>query len=278
MLLATVLALGSALLHAAWNLVIKTSEDRELGAWGQYLAGALLFLPVLAFTGLPDARAWPFLAGSAVVHVGYVYALTTAYRHGDFSLAYPLARGGGALCAALLGAVVLSDTLRAGEWAALLVVALGLASLVRPGAPRAEVGYALLTAIVIGTYTVIDTAGARRTDSGFAYGIALTACAAVALSIAGGARGRWRDLVASVRHDWPRYVFSGACLTAAYGLVLVAVRLAPVGYVATLRESSVVLGALLGWVLLGEALGRRRLVSSVVICIGLAGLILAGTR
>ena len=174
MLLATLFASGRRCCTRRGTSSSRRSDDRELGAWGQYLAGALLFLPVLAFTGLPAARAWPFLAGSAVVHVGYVYALTTVYRHGDFSLVYPLARGGGALTAVLLGAVVLSDTLHAGEWAALLVVAFGLATLVRPGARRAEVGYAVLTAIVIGTYTVIDTAGARRTDNGFAYGIVLT--------------------------------------------------------------------------------------------------------
>jgi len=125
-LTATLLALAAAALHAAWNLIIKTSAERDVAAWGQFVAGGLLFAPVLLFTGMPDGRSWPFLLTSAVVHVLYVYALVAAYHHGDFSLAYPLARGGGALVAALLAAATLGDELSAGAWAALAIVAVGL--------------------------------------------------------------------------------------------------------------------------------------------------------
>src|SRR5205085_2710284 len=69
MLEATLLALGSAALHAAWNLLVKTSEDRFLAAWGQFLVGGLLFVPWLALTGLPGSDAWPYLGASSVVHV-----------------------------------------------------------------------------------------------------------------------------------------------------------------------------------------------------------------
>jgi drug/metabolite transporter (DMT)-like permease len=276
-LTATVLALAAAALHAGWNLVIKVSAARDLATWGQFLAGGLLFAPLLLFTGLPEGRAWPFLVASAIVHVAYVYGLISAYHHGDFSLVYPLARGGGALVAALVAAIALGDNLGAGEWAALAIVAAGLASLVRPGAPRTELAFAGATAVVIGTYTVIDAAGARRTTNGFAYAVTLTVLSAVALSVVGVARGRLPAFAASVRPMWWRYVFSGLCLTAAYGLVLAAVRFAPVGYVATLRESSVVIGAAIGWLWLHESLGRRRLVSSCVVTAGLVALIAFGS-
>jgi len=272
-LTATLLALAAAALHAAWNLIIKTSVERDIAAWGQFAAGGLLFAPVLLFTGLPAGGAWPFLGVSAVVHVFYVYALVAAYHHGDFSLAYPLARGGGALIAALLAAATLGDELSAGAWAALAVVAIGLATLVRPGTARVELVYAAATAVVIGTYTTIDAAGARHTGDGFAYAVVLTLASALALSVVGVARGRWPAFVGSVRMSWGRYAVSGLCLTAAYGLVLVAVRFAPVGYVATLRESSVVIGGAAGWLLLHERLGGRRLVSSCVITAGLIALV-----
>jgi drug/metabolite transporter (DMT)-like permease len=270
------LALASAGLHATWNLFIKTSDDRELAAWGQWLAGALLFLPVLLVAGLPERDSWIFLGASASVHVCYIYALVSAYQHGDFSLAYPLARGGGAMVAAVLGAVALSDGLPIGAWVSLFVVAIGLASLVRPGAPPEEIRYALLTAVIIGGYTVIDTAGARRTEDGFVYACALVALSTVAVSIVALAHGRGPDLVGSLPEAWGRYLVSGACLTAAYGLVLVAVKHAPVGYVATLRESSVVLGALMGWLMLHEPLGGRRVVSSIVVTVGLVALVIFG--
>jgi drug/metabolite transporter (DMT)-like permease len=272
-LFATVLALASAALHATWNLLVKTAGDRELAAWGQWIAGGILFVPVLIVAGWPEGDAWPWLLASSVVHVFYIYALVSAYHRGDFSLAYPLARGGGALVAAVLGAVTLGDSLSAGAWAALVVVALGLASLVRPSAPLTEIAYAVATAGLIGTYTVVDTAGARRTSDGFLYACALVLVSGVCMSVTALARGRGPDLVASVPGQWRQYLLAGVCLTAAYGLVLVAVRHAPVGYVATLRESSVVIGALLGWLLLHEHLGGRRLVSSVVVAAGLVALV-----
>ena len=274
MLFATVLALASAGLHATWNLVVKASDDRELAAWGQWIAGALLFLPVFLVAGFPERNAWPYLAASALVHVVYVYALVAAYTHGDFSLAYPLARGGGALVAAVLGAWLLADdALPFGAWIALARRGRRPGVARAPGRPAAELGFALLTAAMIGTYTVIDTAGARRTDNGFAYGCALVLCSGVTVSFAALARGRGPALVASIPTNWRTYVGAGFCLTAAYSLVMVAVRHAPVGYVATLRESSVVIGALMGWLWLHEPLGRRRLMSSVIVLIGLVALI-----
>lgn len=274
MVLATVLALVAAGLHAAWNLLIKTAEDRDLAAWGQFAFGGAALAPVLLATGVPATAAWPFLVASALVHVLYVRSLVAAYHHGDFSLAYPLARGGGAMVAALLGVVALGDGLGTGGWLALAVVTVGLASLVRPGAPLAEVGYALLTAVVIGTYTVIDAAGARHTDNGFAYGVTLTALSGVALTVVGVGTGRGPAFVASVRTGWRRHLVSGILLATAYSLVLVAVRFASVGYVATLRESSVVLGAAAGWLFLHERLGGRRLVSALVVTAGLVALVL----
>ena len=273
MLAATLLALASAGLHATWNLIIKRADDRELAALAQFVAGAVIFAPVLLFAGLPDRDAWPFLLASGVVHLAYIYALTTAYHHGDFSLAYPLARGGGALVAAVVGAIVLGDALSAGAWCALVVVAAGLASLVQPGTPFAEIAYALLTAAVIGTYTVIDTSGSRHTGNGFVYTCALMIASATCLAIAVGMRGRAGEFATYLRANLGTAVVSGIFLTTAYALVLIAVRFAPVGYVATLRESSVVLGAVLGWLVLGEAMGRRRTISSVVITAGLVGLI-----
>lgn len=267
------LALIAAGLHATWNVLIKTSDDRELAAWGQFAAGGLIFLPVLVVAGFPARTAWPYLAASGLIHVLYVESLVRAYHHGDFSLAYPLARGGGALVAAVGGALLLDDVLKSAAWIALCVVALGLGSLVQRGANRESLGWAGLTAVVIGTYTLIDTAGARRTDNGFAYGVALTLCAATALTGVGLARGRGRAFVSTIGGSWRRYLVSGLCLTGAYSLVLVAVRFAPVGYVATLRESSVVLGAYAGWVFLGEGLARRRFVSSLIVTAGLIALV-----
>ena len=150
MLEATLLALGSAVLHAGWNLLVKTSDERFLTAWGQFLVGAICFLPVLLFTGLPPGDAVPFLVASSLVHVVYVGALVRAYHHGDFSFAYPLARGGGALLAAIGGVAFLGDFLSLASWCSIAIVVVGLASLVRPSVGMLALGWALLTAGTIG--------------------------------------------------------------------------------------------------------------------------------
>jgi drug/metabolite transporter (DMT)-like permease len=273
MLEATLLALGSAGLHAAWNLLVKTSDNRLLAAWGQFLVGGLIFLPLVPFVGLPEGKAWPFLLVSSVVHVFYTLALVRAYHHGDFSFAYPLARGGGALLAAVGGVVFLGDVLSAPAWLAISIVVAGLASLVRPDATRVALLWAGLTAVTIGIYTTLDAAGARRSSSGLGYGITLVLGAGVALTVWLLVSGHGPELVPAVRSDWRRYVAGGVFSTAAYSMVLVGVRLAPVGYVAALRESSVVLGAAAGWLLLHERLGRARVASSAVVAGGLVLLI-----
>jgi drug/metabolite transporter (DMT)-like permease len=272
MVAATFLALGSAALHAAWNLLVKTSSDRLLAAWGFYLVGGILFLPFLPLVGVPGADTLPFLAASSVVHVVYVVALTRAYQHADFSFAYPLARGGGALVAAVGGVVFLADSLSGLAWLAIAIVIGGLASLVRPGVGRVALLWAGLTAAMIGTYTTLDAAGARR-SSGLGYGIAIVLAAGAVLSVVLVASGSAPRIGPALRTEWPRYLVGGVCSTLAYSLVLAGARLAPVGYVAALRESSVVLGAAAGWLFLHERLGRARLASALVVATGLVLLI-----
>jgi uncharacterized membrane protein len=273
MLTATGLALASAVLHAGWNLGVKASGDRTLTSWGMFITGGLLSLPVLVVIGPPGVEAVPFLAASAVVHTVYALSLSRAYEHGDFSVAYPLARGGGALVAGVAGAALLGDVLTAPAWAAIAVVVGGLVSLARPPVTRVALAWAGLTAATIGVYTTLDAAGARHSSSGLAYGIAVGLADGSALTGTLLAAGRGRAMLASVRTEWRRYALGGLATVTAYSMVLTAVRLAPVGYVAALRESSVVLGAVAGWLLLGEGLGRRRVASSVVVASGLALLI-----
>jgi drug/metabolite transporter (DMT)-like permease len=271
---ATLLALSSAVLHAAWNLLLKRSDERVLTAWGFYLFGGLLFWPVLAFIDLPGTSTFVFLGASSCVHVAYILALARAYQHGDFSFAYPLARGGGALVAAIGGVAFLSDHLSALAWLAIAIVVGGLATLVRPGVNRTALLFAGLTAVTIGTYTTLDAAGARR-SSGFGYGIALVIVSGVVMTLGGVALGRGPAFLRVMRRDWRRFVLGGAASTLAYSLVLAAARLAPVGYVAALRESSVILGAGAGWLLLHERLGRGRLISAGIVTAGLVLLVVA---
>lgn len=113
MLAATLLALAAAVLHASWNLWVKQSGDRWIALWGQTTAGGILCAIILLFTGWPTNLAWWTVVASAVIHVVYVFTLARAYNIGDFSVTYPIARGAGALLAAIGGVLFLSDQLSA---------------------------------------------------------------------------------------------------------------------------------------------------------------------
>ena len=273
MLVATVLALASAGLHAVWNLVAKRSADPFLALWGQFFVAAVIGGLLLAVTGGVPAAGWGWAAATGAVHVPYLVALAWAYDRGDFSVAYPLARGGGALLAGIGGIVLLGDEVSVWTMAAVLIVVGGMA-LLAAGARPAGVRAALFVALTIGVYTTIDSHAARTvaTDT---YVFAVFIAVGVAVTGYGLAIGRSPAMVAALRTHWPQFTFTAAISMVTYGLVLAAVRRAPVGYVAALRESSVLLAAFLGWRYLDEGSMRRRTVAASVILAGLVLLVVS---
>lgn len=269
MLLATVLALSSATLHAGWNLFAKRSGDPFLALWSQFLLAGLISAVVLVVGGGVPAGAWTWAVVSALAHVPYVVALGWAYHHGDFSLAYPIARGGGALLAAIGGVAILGDELSPLSFVAIGVVVGGM-WLLAVGADLGHVLAALTVAVSIGVYTVSDSHAVREYDTRL-YLFAGMVAVGSAASVAALAMGRGRDLIAMTRPQWSRAALSAVMTLGAYGLVLIAVRRAPVGYVAALRESSVLIAVFVGHRMLQESGGRRRLVAA---CLIVAGLVL----
>ena len=214
------------------------------------------------------------MASLPCIHIAYVACLAQAYGAGDFSLAYPLARGGGAMVAAIGGIAFLDDRLTVLGYVAIVVITGGLVSFVRPGTSWDSIRWALLVAVLIGCYTLADAVGARRTE-GIAYVLGTFVATAITVSTWGLATGHLTNLRRSLATSWRTHLTSGLASAAAYGLVLYAVRWAPVGYVTALRESSVVLAALAGWRYLAEGFGRARLASATVVLTGLILLVVA---
>lgn len=271
MLIATVLALTAAVLHAGWNLIAKRAVDPFLALWGQFLVAGLLSAPVVVVGTIVghglDAAAWGWAAVTGAVHAPYVAALARAYRQGDFSLAYPLARGGGALLAAIGGVTLLDDRLSGWAIGSIVLTVAGM-SLLAAGARRDQIAPALLVALTIGVYTTVDSHAARG-SGGVLYVFGAFVTTGATVSVVGLLSGR-RTALAEVGADaWRRTVVAAAMSVVTYGLVLFAVRRAPVGYVAALRESSVLLAALIGWRVLGERRGTVRAAGAVAIVAGL---------
>jgi drug/metabolite transporter (DMT)-like permease len=273
MLEATLLALGAAVLHAGWNFAIKQAAgDRLCSLWAQFGVAAIISAVILVAVGGLPGRAWIWASMSGAIHVVYLVQLARAYDEGDFSLAYPVARGLGAFCSAIGGVVLLGDRFGIWSWVALTIVGIGLVGLAS-GAPMHSLKAAIAVGLMIGCYTLADSKGAR--SSGTFYAMASHVGTGIGISTYGVATGRRAGLVTVLRSQWRRAILTGVAGVATYWMVLMAVRRAEVGYVTAIRESSVVIAAFIGWRTLGEAEGKRRLQAACVVVAGLVLLILS---
>jgi len=275
-LLATALALVAAVLHASWNLLVKQSADRRLALWGQFAIGGVISAAALIIwsllAGAPNI-AWQWAIASGVTHVPYILLLSRAYDRGDFSMSYPIVRGGGALAAAAGGVIFLNDNLSAISWVGIALVVVGLLVLARSGSWHV-VGAALAVASTIAIYSVVDGHGTRQSNA-IAYALALSVAAGLITTL-WVATTRRREMIPALRANWRIMGAAGIASTFAYGLIMIAYQHAPVGYVAALRESSVVIAAFAGWKLLNEGDHRRRITSALIVLVGLCVLVAGG--
>jgi drug/metabolite transporter (DMT)-like permease len=272
-LLATVLALIAAVLHASWNISVKQSGDKRIALWGQFaIGGALSGVVILAWTMISGAPsiAWGWAAVSGATHVPYILLLSRAYDRGDFSMSYPIVRGGGALAAALGGVLILHDTISFVSAFGIMLIVAGLLVLATSSSWHV-VGAALSVASTIAVYSVIDGHGTRQSNA-VGYALALNVCAGVITSLWVGSTRR-TEMIPAIKNNWKRFGFAGIASTTAYTLIMIAYQHASVGYVAALRESSVVIAAFAGWKMLDEGDHRRRITSASIVLIGLAVLI-----
>ncbi len=165
--------LFAALLHASWNAMIKGGGDVLLDTSVIVTGAGLVALPFLFVVPIPAAASWPYIAASVAIHIAYYYLMINAYRSGDLSLVYPLMRGVAPLLTGVLGIVTLREMPGAMNWVGMLlisagVVALALRSVHHSPSGRA-VSFALMNALVIAIYTIVDGTGARLAGDAWAY-------------------------------------------------------------------------------------------------------------
>ena len=270
---AIALVVGSALLHASWNLVVKKSGDRLIAAGAQMLLGAAVSTPIAISLGIPF-RAWPFLIATSLVHTGYVVSLVAGYDRGDLSVVYPVARGTAPILVTVGAALFLDDTPGGVGIVAIALVVGGIFVVGIRGRPKGT-GWALLTSVFIAGYTMIDGAAVRHLDESVAY--TLTAFMTMTLAIVPVViwRRGWSTVSSVVRVEWRTHLLAGVASAVAYVMVLTAALTAPLGLVSALRETSVVFGALGGWLILKESMGWRRLRGAVLIAFGIFLLVVA---
>ena len=271
----TLAVLGAALLHATWNAMVKSSRDIQLDLTIITFGAGVAALPLLFFVAPPARAAWPYLAATIVIHVGYYIAIVGAYRAGDLSHGYPIMRGVAPLLVALSAAAWFGEAPKPNIWAGILLICGGVLSLGLVGFhwrdSRASTRWALANAVIIAVYTLVDAAGARASGSPEGYVVWLFVLDALPFPLMVLAQRR-AALVQYATQYWVRGLVGGALSGIAYGIALWAMTRAPVAAVAALRETSVIFAALIGAWLLKEGHIVRRLASAMVVVAGVVAL------
>lgn len=265
--------LAAAAMHAGWNASLKRRLDPLLAMTRITTVAGVVAMPALAWFGMPRVESWPWLAGSIVLHLGYYVALTEAYRHADMSQVYPIARGGAPLMTTAGSLLLLNEpvTLRGGFGIALLaggVVLMSFAGRQKSLESRAVI-LALITAIIICGYTLVDGVGARVAGDPHAYAAALFVIDGFPLLLY--VLGRQGLQKTGIIFAKPVSAFIGGSMSlGSYWIAIWAMTVAPIALVAALRESSVLFAALIAFAILKEPLLPRRVFAAAIICIGLA--------
>jgi drug/metabolite transporter (DMT)-like permease len=276
---ALALVLAAALAHATWNLFLKRARGGAGFMTLVALVAAVLWAPLAV--GQWVWQGYEFRAvhlvpivASAAIHTAYFLLLDRGYRHGDLSVVYPLARATGPVLTVVAAVLLLGE--RPGALAlagaALVVVGAYLLTgnplrLLSRDRPKGA-GFALLTGLTIAAYTVVDKLAVSH------YLIPPIvfdwACLATRLAML-WPLAEWRNR-GSLRESWRvdrKWIVLVAILSPlAYILVLTAMVFTPVSYVAPARESSIVIGTLLGTFLLGEPDALPRLAAAAAILAG----------
>jgi uncharacterized membrane protein len=263
---ALLLALASAGVHALWNLLLAGASDSITAMAGQLVVSLVAWAPVCLLTWDIDAEALPYLAVASVFQLAYFALLAAAYQAGEMSLVYPLARGGAPLLVALVAAAGFGGSFGALQAVGIVAIALGVVGVrgVRGPWRGRDTLLAAATAGTIAGYTVLDRYGIRHA-SALTY-VWLELAGPAVLYVAWVARRRG---VAAVRGAIGRNtIVAGVGALGSYALVVAALALGAAAPVAAVRETSVVVAVALAALVLGEKVGRGRMIGTAVVAAG----------
>jgi multidrug transporter EmrE-like cation transporter len=272
------LALLAAFLHAVFGALQKGRHDPWLtrGAIDGWIF--VLALPVALFVvPWPQGWAWLLLAGAVVIHLCYKIGMALAYERGAFTVVYPVVRGTGPLFTVVAAWLIFGETFTATQWLGVGVLLAGIFGLAVYNLIHIEIGRETLvpalwlavgTGALVAVYTTYDAFGIRYTPDPFTFLAWFFVVTSLDFPVI--AALRWRNMAfPPAPGPLLRRGFFGAWIAfGSFGSVMMATRLDKVGEAAVLRETSTVFAALIGWLVLRETVGPRRIALMTLIALG----------
>lgn len=275
---ATGLALMSALAHAVFGALQKGRHDPWLmrGSIDAFLV--LISAPVALFlVPWPTSSTFLILLGAMIVHFAYKMTVALAYERAAYTVVYPVIRGTGPLVTVLGASILFQEHFTVLQWAgvfclsaAMLLLALRNMAAEKVDLRGLKIGliWAFAGGMLVAIYTVWDAFGIRQSPDPFTFLAWFFFLTALDFPILAALRYRRTGAPGGVA-SLLRRGFVGALIAwVSFGGVMMATRLGAVGEAAVLRETSTVFAALIGWFILGETVGPRRLILMGLIALG----------
>ncbi|NQV68935.1 MAG: EamA family transporter [Pseudohongiella sp.] len=269
----------AAFLHACWNALIKVSGDRLVIMAVTTAASSILAIPILFLLPLPAVQSWPYLAASACIHTGYMLLLVKAYGFGDFAQVYPLARGSAPLLTAILGFLLLNESMHSSEVLGMLLIVCGIFALALERSAgvlqmsRPALVYSLLTGVCITAYSLVDGTGARLSGNSNSFTMWMFLLDGFMVPIVACTRRPKKLLLSTIRSVWKPGLVVAVLSTIGYAIIVWAFSQERIAPVAVLRETSVLFAMLISVFLIKETFSPLRF---GIILLILSGIILLG--
>ncbi len=266
-----ILILVSALCHAVWSAIIKSSQN-PLSLMGiTSVLEVTIFLPLTFTVPFPTLEVWYFLIATVIIHVFYRLNVIYSYRYGDLSYIYPISRGSSCLFVAIISILFLSSDISVAGFVGILIVCIGLFLISYSKNLSFNFrGFALAisTAILITAYTLVDGVGVRLSENGFSYIYWLFTLNGIPLLIIGliskdGLRKR-------ETYTFKSGIAAGVFATSSYAIVVWSMQFIEIAYVSSIREISIVFAAIIGMLFLFEKNAKSRIIPSILIVSGIS--------
>ena len=254
--LAIGLALAAAAIHGTWNVLVKVSGDPMRTFRRSTVVAATVITPITLVVWLISGRPGftPAAAGlaavSAAIELIYLVFLSAAYKRGELSVVYPIARGSAPLLSVGVGLCVLGERLTLGQMTGVVLLLLGILAVTLPQTSGRATVPALLTGVSIAAYTAVDRVGVRLSTP-WLYGWLLIVLLAGGLLVTMWVGSRFGSKGLEERTEpppvpWPQAAVIGIFMWGGYLLVLAALSIAPLSVVAPVRETAIVAVAVWG--------------------------------
>ncbi len=272
------MVLSAAVLHASWNALVKSAADKWMLFMNMSITGSIISGLCILFLDIPfpNEETWLFLSLSTFIHYAYFALLLTSYKLGDLSKVYPIARGIAPLLVALGSFLFAGEKLSIGAYIAISISSIGIMALTfEKGLPRGDdrkpIFFAMATGVFIATYTVVDGMGVRAADVDLSFILWLLTFEGIPF-IFWILHKKRSTQIAFVKNNWRHILFGAVAAQFGYGMVIMALGMGAMASVSALRETSVILAAIIGTVILKESFGPWRIAASTIVGCGVISL------